>query len=92
MTVHNKMFDKSADGKKKEEQTYHRVYVEFEGGYFISLGVIDSEFQQMVKHHGGPNIVEFRDTSEKWVTDEDGYYPISGVKTTRGPECSKRDK
>ena len=79
MTVHNKMFDKSAHSKKKEEQTYHRIYVEFEGGYFINLGVIDSEFQQMVKHRGGPNIVKFCDTTEKWVTDEDGYYPISGV-------------
>jgi len=92
MTVHKKMFDESADNKKKEERTYHRVYVEFEGGYFISLGVSDPAFQQMVQEHGGPNTVEFRDTSDKWVKDNDGDELISGMRTTRGPQCSKRDK
>jgi hypothetical protein len=75
MTIHSKMFD----GKEEKERTYHRIYVEFEGGYFISLGVIDSEFQRMVKEHGGPNIVEFRDTDEKWNIDDEGEELISGV-------------
>ena len=43
---------KMFDGKEKKERTYHRVYVEFE---------------RMVNEHGGPNIVEFRDTDEKWM-------------------------
>ncbi len=85
MTIHKKMFDSTSTleftdvNKKKEERTYHRIYVEFEGGYFISLGVIDSEFQRMVKEHGGPNIVEFRDTDEKWNIDDEGEELISGV-------------
>jgi hypothetical protein len=79
MTIHKKMFDKSEDSKKKEERTYHRIYVEFDGGYFISLGVIDPEFQRMVNEHGGPNIVEFRDTDEKWNIDDEGEELISGV-------------
>ena len=60
MTVHSKMFD----GKK--ETTMHRVYVEFDGGYFISLGVIDAKFQQMVNEMGRPTKVEFRATDEGW--------------------------
>jgi len=67
MTVHNKMFD----GKEKKDRTYHRIYVEFKGGYFISLGVVDPEFQKMVEAHGDPNIVEFRDTDEKWNIDDE---------------------
>lgn len=65
MTIHSKMFD----GKEKKEPTMHRVYVEFEGGYFVSLGVIDSSFQQMVEEHGRPTKVEFRATDEGWYEE-----------------------
>jgi hypothetical protein len=75
VTIHKNMFD----GKEKKERTYHRVYVEFEGGYFISLGVSDPAFQQMVQEHGGPNTVEFRDTGEKWNIDDDERPGSAGV-------------
>jgi hypothetical protein len=68
MTVHSKMFD----AKEKKEPTMHRVYVEFEGGYFVSLGVIDASFQQMVESHGRPTKVEFRATDEGWYEDDMG--------------------
>ena len=72
MTIHRQMFNKSVDSKNKEEPPMHRVYVEFEGGYFVSLGVIDASFQQMVEEHGRPTKVEFRATDEGWYQDEDG--------------------
>ena len=70
MTVHSKMFD----CKEKKEPTMHRVYVEFEGGYWISLGVLDAKFQEMVEDLGHPKLVEFRDTDEKWMTSVIGGY------------------
>ena len=68
MTIHREMFDKG----KERMPTMHRVYVEFEGGYFASLGVIDSSFQQMVAEHGRPTKVEFRATDEGWYEDDMG--------------------
>ena len=68
MTVHSKMFD----GKEKKEPTYHRVYVEFEGGSWISLGVLDAKFQEMVELEGRPAKVEFRATDEGWYEDDTG--------------------
>jgi uncharacterized OB-fold protein len=67
MTVHSKMFD-----DKKKEQTYHRVYVEFEGGYWISLGVLNPRFQEMVELEGRPVKVEFRATDEGLYEDDGG--------------------
>jgi len=75
MTIHNEMFD----GKEKKEPTMHRVYVEFVGGYFVSLGVIDASFQQMVEEHGRPTKVEFRATDEGWFQDEECEDLLSGV-------------
>ena len=65
MTIHRDMF-KSNDGKKPEEPTKHRVYVEFEGGYFVVLGYLDSRFQRMVGNMGRPTKVEFRATDDDW--------------------------
>jgi len=68
MTIHREMFD----GKKEKEPTHHRVYVEFEGGYWISLGVLDAKFQEMVELEGRPTKVEFRATDEGWYEDDMG--------------------
>ena len=67
MTIHNKMFDSG----EQEETTMHRVYVEFEGGYFSVLGMLDKEFQQMVEELGRPVKVEFRATNEGWFEDSE---------------------
>ena len=66
MTVHKKMFD---NGKKDcAIDTQHRIYVEWEGGYFVTS--LDPEFhknlQEMVADMGPPANVEFRDTAEGW--------------------------
>ena len=53
----------------KELPTQHRVYVEFEGGYFVSFGVLDSDFQEMVSDLGRPVKVEFRGTDEGWFQE-----------------------
>ena len=49
----------------------HRIYVEFEGGYFITS--IDESFntglQEMVEELGRPIKVEFRATDEGWYED-----------------------
>ena len=68
MTIHRKMFD----GKEEKPQTMHRVYVEFEGGYYVVLGVLDSGFQEMVQDLGRPTKVEFRTTDEGWYVEGDG--------------------
>ena len=68
MTIHRKMFD----GKEEKPQTMHRVYVEFEGGYYVVLGVLDSCFQEMVQDLGRPTKVEFRATDEGWYVEGDG--------------------
>ena len=68
MTIHRKMFD----GKEEKPQTMHRVYVEFEGGYYVVLGVLDSGFQVMVQDLGRPTKVEFRATDEGWHVEGDG--------------------
>ena len=67
MTVHTKMFD----NESQETITMHRVYVEFEGGYYIVLGM-GKEFQEMVQDHGRPTKVEFRATDEGWHVEGDG--------------------
>ena len=70
MTVHSKMFD----GKEKKEPTMHRIYVEFEGGYFVTS--LDPQFnlhiQEMVAEMGRPVKVEFRATDEGWYEDDMG--------------------
>ena len=68
MTIHTKMFDSG----EQEETTMHRVYVEFEGGYFSVLGMLDKGFQQMVEELGRPVKVEFRATNEGWFEDSEG--------------------
>ena len=68
MTIHREMFD----DKEKKEPTMHRVYVEFEGGYFSVLGMLDNAFQEMVEELGRPVKVEFRSTSEGWFEDDMG--------------------
>ncbi len=73
MTIHNAMFDNT----QSNEQTSHRVYVEFEGGYFIVLGM-GKEFQQMVNELGRPAKVEFRATDEGWYVDDDGEELLRG--------------
>ena len=63
---------KVCSGKKPEEQTIHRVYVEFEDGYFMVLGALDPDFQEMVNDLGRPTKVEFRATDEGWHVEGDG--------------------
>ena len=69
MTVHKGMFDKG----KERLPTMHRIYVEFEGGYFVTS--LDPRFnrhlQEMVAEMGRPVKVEFRATDEGWYEDED---------------------
>ncbi len=60
------------DRRKKEattQETMHRVYVEFEGGHFSVLGMLDKGFQQMVEELGRPVMVEFRATNEGWFEE-----------------------
>ena len=55
------------------ETTMHRIYVEFEGGYFVTS--LDPEFnlhmQEMVADLGRPVKVEFRTTDEGWYEEEE---------------------
>ena len=51
--MHVKMFD------KRKEPTMHRIYVEWEGGFFIVLGSTCEAFQSMVEDMGRPKKVEF---------------------------------
>ena len=64
VTVHSKMFDQD-----KSQMTKHRIYVEFEGGYFVTS--LDPSFhvvlQRMVEDLGPPTKVEFRREDEGWV-------------------------
>ena len=64
MTVHVKMFD------KRKEPTMHRIYVEWEGGFFIVLGSTCEAFQSMVEDMGRPKKVEFRATDEGWHSED----------------------
>ncbi len=69
MTVHKGMFDKGKERLPK----MHRIYVEFEGGYFVtSLDPrFNSHLQEMVAEMGRPVKVELRATDEGWYEDED---------------------
>jgi hypothetical protein len=62
------------DGEEEKEVTMHRVYVEFEGGYFVTS--LDPRFsfhlQEMVKDLGRPVKVEFRATDEGWYEEDNG--------------------
>ena len=81
MTIHRQMFD----SEQKATPTMHRIYVEFEGGYFITT--IDPRFnshlQEMVADLGRPVKVEFRATDEGWIQD-DLEEMIKGVRDDRG--------
>ena len=77
MTIHTAMFDNT----QNNEQTSHRVYVEFEDGYFIVLGM-SKEFQQMVNELGRPTKVEFRATDEGWYVDDEGDELLSGRRSS----------
>ena len=70
MTIHRKMFD----GKEEKPQTMHRVYVEFEGGYFVTSldPKFNAQLQDMVTDLGPPTKVEFRATDEGWYVEGDG--------------------
>tara|TARA_Y100001973_G_scaffold73321_1_gene107018 strand:- start:1854 stop:2060 length:207 start_codon:yes stop_codon:yes gene_type:complete len=54
-----------------DERTMHRIYVEWEGGYFVTS--IDPDFdknlQEMVTDMGRPVKVEFRAADEGWFDD-----------------------
>ena len=52
----------------------HRIYVEFEGGYFITTidPGFNSNLQVMVAEMGRPVKVEFRATDEGWCDDDMG--------------------
>jgi hypothetical protein len=68
MTVHRKMYDK----KKGKEPTIHRIYVGWEGGYFVtSLNNpnFHNNLQEMVADLGPPVTVEFRDQDEDWYRE-----------------------
>ena len=84
MTIHRQMFDgkNGVDAEINAESVpappMNRIYVEFEGGYFVSLGVIDASFQQMIEEHGRPTKVEFRATDEGRYQDEDGEDLLAG--------------
>ena len=69
MTIHINMFD----GKEEKPPTMHRIYMEFEGGYFVTS--LDPQFnahlQDMVADLGPPTRVEFRATDEGWYTGDD---------------------
>jgi|TARA_R110001583_G_scaffold137553_1_gene289175 hypothetical protein len=68
MTIHKKMFDKKDRSMK---DTLHRVYAEWEGGYFVTS--LDPEFhnklQEMVAELGPPKKTEFRAADEGWYKD-----------------------
>ena len=70
MTIHREVFDNG----KERMPTLHRIYVEFEGGYFVTS--LDSQFnshlQEMVSEMGRPVKVEFRSTDEGWYEDDMG--------------------
>ena len=65
------MFDKN----KKAPETLHRIYVEWDGGYFMT-SLHDSAFhknlQEMIAELGPPIKVEFRDENEKWFESRPG--------------------
>lgn len=69
MTIHREMFNNGIE--EPEGDTLHRVYVEFEGGYWITLGLI-KDFQEMVNTLGRPVHVEFRATDEGWISGVEG--------------------
>ena len=78
MTVHPDMFDKGPEQKP----TMHRVYVEFEGGYFITSidPLFNAGLQKMVEELGQPVKVEFRATDEGWYKEEESPELIPGTK------------
>ena len=57
------------DDKKDKESTMHRIYVEWPDGYFMTLGIHDRGFQEMIEDLGRPSNVEFRATDEGWVKE-----------------------
>ena len=81
MTIHREMFD----SEQKATPTMHRIYVEFEGGYFITTidPMFNSHLQEMVADLGRPVKVEFRATDEGWIQD-DLEEMIKGVRDDRG--------
>ncbi len=72
MTIHREMFDKEEKKEQAMEElpTQHRVFVEFEGGYYFSLGGQCPDFQEMVAECGRPVRVTFRATDEGWYKDD----------------------
>ena len=74
MTIHKDMFDKKKN--KKRDETMHRIYVEFEGGYFVTS--LDADFnkalQEMVTDLGKPTKVEFRASDEGWISGTNILY------------------
>jgi hypothetical protein len=63
------MFDKGAETLPD----MHRIYVEFEGGYFVTSlhnPQFHQQLQEMVLNLGRPVKVEFRATDEGWYQDD----------------------
>jgi hypothetical protein len=54
-----------------EETDLNRIYVAWEGGYFITTLDRDfnKQFQEMVADLGQPTVVEFRATNQGWYKD-----------------------
>ena len=71
MTIHREMFDNEEKKEQAMEElpTQHRVFVEFEGGYYFSLGGQCPDFQEMVADCGRPVRVTFRATDEGWYQE-----------------------
>ena len=66
MTVHIKMFDNK---EKKKEDTLHRIFVGWEGGYFLTSlhnPQFHQQLQKMVADLGEPTAIEYRDQKSGW--------------------------
>ena len=59
------------DKKEDKESTMHRIYVAWEGGYFVTSldPQFNSHLQEMVAELGPPTTVEFRDHDEGWYKE-----------------------
>jgi len=54
------------------EESMHRIYVAWEGGYFVTSlnnSNFHADLQEMVADLGPPTTVEFRHTDEGWYVE-----------------------
>ena len=76
----------------EDEMTKHRIYVEFEGGYFVTS--LDPQFnahlQDMVADLGPPTRVEFRAEDDGWYTEDD--FVQAGINAREQQKASRMMK